>query len=80
MTKQEWTEASARVKAYQSYEYELDKIDGLLKNIRSYTSFTVNTQTSAGNVNIGIDSTIREDLVELIQKYRERIATAMTEV
>lgn len=80
MTKEEWTQASERVKKYQTYGYELDKIDDLLKNIKSYTSFTVNTRTTAENVNIGIDSEIRADLIELISKYRNRLSDAMAAI
>lgn len=80
MTKEEYTQAKDRTAKYQSYEHELNKVDDALKNIKQYSSLTLNTRASCGNVNIGIGAAIRDNLISLLQEYREMILASMEEV
>ena len=80
MTKEEYTQAKDRTAQYQSYEHELNKVDDALKNIKHYSSFTLNSRASCGNVNIGIGAAIRDNLISLLQEYREMILASMEEV
>ena len=80
MTQDEYTQSKERTAKYESYEFELNKVDGVLKNIKQYNSFTLDTLASYGNVNIKITSAIRNSLISLLQEYRETIAAAMDEV
>lgn len=80
MTKEEYTQVKERAAKYQSYEHELGKVDDVLKNIKQYSSFTLNTRASCGNVNIGIDSATRDNLISMLQEYRATIVGAMEKV
>lgn len=80
MTNEEYTQAKERTAKYQSYEHELNKVDDALKNIKQYHSLTLNTRASCGNVSIGIGAAIRDNLISLLQEYREMILASMEEV
>ena len=80
MTKDEYLEAKEKSAKYQSLEYELNKVDDALKNIKHYSSFTFNTNYTCGNATFSIDSQIREELTTLLQEYRATIATSMEEI
>lgn len=80
MTKEEYLQAKEKSAKYQNLEYELDKVDNALKNIRHYSSFTFNTNYTCGNATFSIDSQIREELTTLLQNYRAWISDQMEEL
>ena len=80
MTKDEYLEAKEKSAKYQSLEYELNKVDDALKNIKHYSSFTFNTNYTCGNATFSIDSQIREELTTLLQNYRDWISDQMEEL
>ena len=80
MTNEEYIQAKERTAKYQSYEDELNKVDDALKNINQYYSFTLNTHAAHGYVSIGIGAAIRDNLISLLQEYRETILASMEEV
>lgn len=77
MTKEEYQIARDKATKYQSLEHELDKVDDALKDIKKYSHIALDTSTNAPRVSIGINTDIREDLVTLLQNYREWIAGQM---
>lgn len=80
MTKQEFLEAKERANKYADLEYELNKLDDVLKNIKVYNNLTLTTTTSVTNTNIRINSQIRNGLVSVIQDYRDSIVEQMAEI
>ena len=80
MTKEEYLQAKEKSAKYQNLEYELDKVDNALKNIKHYSSFTFNTNYTCGNATFSIYSQIREELTTLLQNYRNWISDQMEEL
>lgn len=80
VTNQEYLDAKEKTAMYEQFEVELDKIDSALKNINLYHSFTLNTRTAAGAINFGITNTIRNELIGIIQNYRDLISGQMEDL
>lgn len=77
MTKQEYEQAKEKASKYQALDFELTKVNGALDNIKKYSLLVIDSNTTGYREAFGITTQIRDDLVTLLQGYKDSIVAQM---